>query len=77
VTTSKTELNAQGCQLWNLTIQIDLVSKYCIIFCDKIPMTKMCELDAGDVEIWSKFCTIFCDSNEEIAVGASSDMNIC
>jgi len=26
-------LNAQGCQLWNLTIHIDLVSKCCIIFC--------------------------------------------
>jgi len=77
VTTSKTELNAQCCQLWNLTVQIDLVSKCCIVFGDKIPMTKMCELDADDVEICSKCCTIFCDSNVEIAVGASSDMNIC
>jgi len=25
-------LNAQGCQLWNLTVHIDLVSKCCIIF---------------------------------------------
>ena len=31
LTTGKTELNAQGCQLWNLTVHIDLVSKRCII----------------------------------------------
>ena len=31
VTTGKTQLNAQGCQLWNLTVRIDLVSKCCII----------------------------------------------
>ena len=30
LTTSKIELNAQGCQLWNLT-HIDVVSKCCII----------------------------------------------
>jgi len=31
LTTGKTDLNAQGCRLWNLTVHIDLVSKRCII----------------------------------------------